>query len=373
MSDLFDDDDFEKIDLEDGAEDDISEIEKEYDEEYALEDENEDNSKAKFFHIAFLVIFLSIIGIGTYTLVKWQKGERLVITEDDLSESYDIESEDYYIDFKPNKIDGYVDDGELNICILTDGTIGDIEDENSIPSIIARETGGHVDALSIDCPISIHEKSYSLNYPEDAFSLYYIASAVSASDDGDYELMKSALGTMAEQQRPDYGKYYEYWDKLHKLDFDIYDVIIICYGYEDYKKGIQFTGSEIYSQQQYGTADSANGALDASIKTLKNRFPYAQIIVSSPSFFLHHNNRGDKKGADIINTGSGTLGEYVVNFCDVARMRSVSFIDNYFGLEEYNCSNYEDCLDENGLPNDKAKSIIANHLLDNLYFRRTSK
>lgn len=372
MNDLFDDDDLEQLDMDDSDSiiESETDSEKEYEEEFGDDDNEEDKSKAKFFYIAFLAVIIIIIVIIVVILKKWNKGERLIIDEETRN-GYNTESEDFYIDYRPEDIDGYVDDGELNICLLTDGTIGDIEGDNSVPSIIANATGGNVDALSLPTTISLYngDKSFSYDNPLDAFSLYYIAMCFYASDDGDYTLMMNALPEIASKYG-DNSMYYNYWDKLHKLDFDKYDVIILCYGYEDYLQGREFTGDEVWSQQMFGTIDSMSGALDGTLKMVTGRFPYAQVIVSSPSYFITVDNNGNMIGSDLYNTGSGNLGEYVINMKSVAQMNSVTFLDNYFGFDDYNCERYDGYLGDDGRPNDNAKKLIADHIVDNLYFNK---
>lgn len=331
------------------------------------DDEHSPVSIMKIFNAILLTIIIMLLIVGGIKLYQWQKGKDLVITDADILADYNTESEDWYVYFDPKDDPNFVDDGQYNILILGDSLIYNYDDETSIQSIIAQNTGANVTALSLPyTTVSLHNETYNPDYPQDAYSLFYLASAMAAGDMGNFDLMMSSWGAME-----DYGVYYDYWDVLHKIKFDDIDVLIICYNYDDFVDGIPFVGDEVWSEQPYGTMDSYNGALDASLKLLKDRFPHMQIIVSSPSFFMV-DDKGQMIGGDLYNNGSGTLGEYVVNMKSVSQLKNVSFVDNYFGID-FSCDNYEMYLeDDMRHPNEAGRKLIADHITDFIYFMRKS-
>ena len=331
------------------------------------EESAEGISIVKILNTALLIAMLMILIVGVIKIYNWQKGKTLNITDDDLLENYDTESEDWYIYFDPHDDPDYVENDVKNIVILGDSLISDYTDSTSIQGIIEANTGASVTALGLShTTVALHDKSYTLEHPEDAYSLYYIVASITGGDMGDYTLMSNSWAEM-----DDYGEEYNYWDVLHKIDFDSVDVLIICYNYDDFITGVPFVGDEVWSQQQYGTMDSYNGALDAALGMLKERFPHMQVIVSSPSFFMVDDN-GTMVRGDLYNNGSGTLGEYVVNMKSVTMLRSTSFVDNYFGID-FNCDNYEDYLEDDMLhPNEAGRRMIADHITDFIYFMRSS-
>ena len=359
MATQFNDNDLEQLDINSDI------LEDEYNSEYGEEDEEEDNGKTKIVHIIFLVLLIIMIGIIAFLLIRWQKGIKLGLDSSTQKAEYATEPIDFYVPFHPEEIEGYTDDGEYNIYIFSDGSAGELDDPSSVASIIAAETGANVTVLNRDeGTISLHEKSYTLDHPEDAFSLYYIIMAITSGSEGDYDLLLNAAQTIQDD-----GVCYQYWDTIHPIDFSKADVILLYYGMYDYLDGREFIGEEVYSQQEYGTPNSVNGAMDSCLKMLNERFPYTQILVASPSFFYTTDKKGNKIGCDMQNNGAGTLGEYVVNLQFVAQMRSVTFIDNYFGLD-FNAENTDGYLGEDGMPNDDARQMIARHIIENIYFMK---
>jgi len=363
------DDDLEMIDLEETDSRSASpSAEEDYEEEDEDEDEeDEDDGKAKYFHIALLSTIVILIISAAIILIRWNQGSEFII-DIDPNENYDVESEDYRVDFNPNRVEGYVDDGVQNIVILGDSSIAHCTDETGIAALIAEKTGANVTALALpESTIALQEPSYTIEYAEDAFNLYYVGVSICGGEMGDYSLLFSALSNIENN-----GDYYNYWDALHVIDFDTVDTLIISYGVEDYIAARPLIGEEVYSQQIYGLENSVAGALDDVIELLQQRFPYMQIIVSSPSFCLVEDEDGNFVGGDTHNTGIGTLGDYVVNMKYVAMQQSVAFVDNYF-LPNYNASDYESYLEENGrYPNAEGREIIADHIVEFIYQPETT-
>lgn len=375
MGTIYDDDDLEILDLEQDKdipdEKEIkdasdNEIYEETDPEDDTEDTDTEKDSTKYIHIIFGIVAVVLLAASTILLVKWHQGIDLVITEDDLTENYYVESEDFYINFDPAKIPGYVDDGEYNIVILGDDSIYYNNDETGIPAVIASLTGANVTTLALPgSTIGLQEKSYTLEYPEEAYNLYYIVNSITAGDMGNYDLMMSAWDHME-----DTLVYYEYWDKLHVIDFDKVDVLIIAYGTNDYLLERPFTGDDVYSQQIYGHENSLDGSLDDCLQMLTARFPQMQILVSSPNYFFTTDENGESIGVDLYNNGYGNLGEYVLHMKSVSQLQRVTFIDNYFG-SEFSATNYEGYLTSDGLyPNEEGRRAIAEHITEYIYFMR---
>lgn len=328
------------------------------------EDEIEDSGRTNFFHLAFLLITIILVAVMIVFLLQWNKGKKVEITEDDLN-SFDSESEDHYSDFDPYVNPAYVDDGEYNIVILGDDTISNCTDETSIPNLIAKKTGANVTTFAIPgATCAIKYSTYNPKEPEDFYSFFYIANRIASQD---FEPLKQAWDDME-----DPTIYYEFWDAIHNYDFSKADAIIICYGSNDLLKNIPMIDENPDAPREYGTATGTAGALDIGIAVLKDAYPNAQIIVSSPSFFLKDDGNGGKVGADLSGYGCdyGNLGGYVTYMLNAALYQSVSFIDNYYGLE-FNASNYKGYLTEDGrYPNEKGREILADHIANFLYFYR---
>lgn len=359
----FDDEDLEKIDLDTLIATDEPEIYNEED-DYNIQDDEEDEEHAKLSKIVQIIILFAIAVIlftSIFLLVRWQRGSAPDVTDNNGNPAYDVESADYFVPFNPSAIEGYVDDGEQNIIILGDDTILHAQGENGISDLLAEATGANVTTLALNgSTIALQELSYTQEYAEDAYNLYYIISAICAGDMGNYDLQFSALSEIENN-----SVYYDYWDKLHVIDFDKTDTLIICYGYCDYLAGRPLTAGDVYSAQPYGHENGTAGSLDDCLKLLRERFPYMRIIISSPSYCFVADENGDMTGADVyFNSEKATLGDYVLNAKNAAEANHVSFVDNYF-FEDFNFANYEDYLEEDGaFPNEAGRRLIVAHIME---------
>lgn len=345
-----DEDDLEMIDIENEEDD--------------QDEEEKTSDKSKFIHIGFAILVVLIIGIMIFVIHRWDLGKKIKYTDEDIEKQksgyWDSESLDFPIYFNPADNEGYVDDGQLNIIMLGDETVGNVEDSSSLAYKVKEITGGNVMSAQYEgMTFSISEKTY--NIPEDAFSTYYF---VTCLINNDFYLAENALNSMSDDIKQKYSDFL-YWARY--LDYSTADIIVLCAGRNDYLQGRPLEGEDKYSEQPFGTPNSISGGLDLTIRMLKSTYPNAQIIVCSPSFFLTEDENGSLVGADIKNNGYGGVGEYVVNMAGVASDESVTFVDNYFGIK-FNASNYEEYIDENGNPNDKANQLIAEHLTNYFYY-----
>lgn len=345
-----DEDDLEMIDIENEEDD--------------QDEEEKTSDKSKFIHIGFAILVVLIIGIMIFVIHRWDLGKKIKYTDEDIEKQksgyWDSESLDFPIYFNPADNEGYVDDGQLNIIMLGDETVGNVEDSSSLAYKVKEITGGNVMSAQYEgMTFSISEKTY--NIPEDAFSTYYF---VTCLINNDFYLAENALSSMSDDIKQKYSDFL-YWARY--LDYSTADIIVLCAGRNDYLQGRPLEGEDKYSEQPFGTPNSISGGLDLTIRMLKSTYPNAQIIVCSPSFFLTEDENGSLVGADIKNNGYGGVGEYVVNMAGVASDESVTFVDNYFGIK-FNASNYEEYIDENGNPNDKANQLIAEHLTNYFYY-----
>lgn len=337
--------------------------EEEYNEEYGEDDEEEDSGKGKIFHIAFLLASIAIVSAIVVILIKWNKGEIVTVNPEDLTQNYDIESMDFYVPFDPTTVEGYVDDGELNIVILCDDSMGHCQDETSIPALIAKKTGANVTTCYLE---GGRMTTNSVEYDTEApFSLYYQVNQLTSGSDGSYDFMLEAV-----QNMPDPGKYYEYWDMLHKVPFKKADIIIIQYGMNDFFAKAPILGTEATLTQPYGLADGITCVITSNIEKIKARFPYTQLIISSPNFMFATNDKGEFIGADMVNYGEGTYGEYMSVLAHYSCEFSATYVDNYF-LDGFNPGDYEDCLEDNMIyPNEKGREMIADHLIKYFYYNK---
>ena len=354
------------------------------DDEYDYDDDDEDDDfedidgkkhhKPSFSTIMLLIILVIIVGLLAVILIIIRKPNYVPVNPDN---GVDLvkESFDAYKRFVPTEAEGYIDDGELNIMILADESIGRPDDENGIPNIIQNTTGANVYTCILPGGLvtpSVPHFTKEAN-PKDLFCLYSQVSQICAGSDGSYDEMLSAVNEYMAGDA-DAQKYYAYWDLLHPVPFKKADIIIVCYGMNDYLNASKFNGSEeaigVFTDIR---EDGFETALDSSLNSLKTRFPYAQILAVTPYDFMVSNENGELVDASRYNTGVSNLGEYVTYIATYAEKNNITLVDNYLGTD-MEPDNIEKYLEEDGVTlTDEAKNLLANHIMEFFYFNYNEK
>lgn len=339
--------------------------EADYNEEYG-ESDAEDNDSGKIIHIAFILLVIGLITAAVIMLVRWNKGKDLVIDEDERESGFNIESMDYYSRFDPTE--DYVDDGELNIVIMGDDFLCQYNDETGIPALIKEATGGNVTTLALEGQtISNIASSYSMDETRDSFNLLLTLVQLCGGDSGDFSLSEAAL-----EYIDDNKKYKTYMEQCKTIDLDDVDVLIIMLGQNDYILGRKCYLDQDADEKDNYDLSNMTVTLSRSLSTVKERFPNLQVIMASPSMMKTTDKNGNLVGADTVNNGYAYYGNYISGIAGMSQLNCVTFVDNYL-LPDFNPDNYEEYLEPNGLyPNEKARKMIADHIVENLYFNRQS-
>ena len=339
--------------------------EADYNEEYG-ESDAEDNDSGKIIHIAFILLVIGLIAAAVIMLVRWNKGKDLVIDEDERESGFNIESMDYYSRFDPTE--DYVDDGELNIVIMGDDFLCQYNDETGIPALIKEATGGNVTTLALEGQtISNIASSYSMDETRDSFNLLLTLVQLCGGDSGDFSLSEAALEYIDDNE-----KYRTYMEQCKTIDLDDVDVLIIMLGQNDYILGRKCYLDQDADEKDNYDLSNMTVTLSRSLSTVKERFPNLQVIMASPSMMKTTDKNGNLVGADTVNNGYAYYGNYISGIAGMSQLNCVTFVDNYL-LPDFNPDNYEEYLEPNGLyPNEKARKMIADHIVENLYFNRQS-
>lgn len=339
--------------------------EADYNEEYG-ESDAEDNDSGKIIHLAFILLVIGLITAAVIMLVRWNKGKDLVIDEDERESGFNIESMDYYSRFDPTE--DYVDDGELNIVIMGDDFLCQYNDETGIPALIKEATGGNVTTLALEGQtISNIASSYSMDETRDSFNLLLTLVQLCGGDSGDFSLSEAALEYIDDNE-----KYKTYMEQCKTIDLDDVDVLIIMLGQNDYILGRKCYLDQDADEKDNYDLSNMTVTLSRSLSTVKERFPNLQVIMASPSMMKTTDKNGNLVGADTVNNGYAYYGNYISGIAGMSQLNCVTFVDNYL-LPDFNPDNYEEYLEPNGLyPNEKARKMIADHIVENLYFNRQS-
>ncbi len=310
--------------------------------------------KANIGHIILLTAIIAIIGISAYKLIAWDNSKNPENPDDDDYVFTAIETEDYTAVVNPKYLEGREDDGVTTIVMLGDETISRVSDETGIVSQLANG----LDAVVYDCSFpntyaSSRYYYYEAADPVDVFSLYWVANAIGGKS---YANLENVVDNVPNNQE----KYQESLDTLSSIDFETVDVITILYGQGDYLNGRQITDVlEANAQFTY------TGAYKSAIEAIQFSYPHIRILLVSPNFCMLNDNDGNLVASNVTNTTFGTLTNYMVAAKNIAVMKSVSFLDNCYGLP-ITVDNYKEYLEDGRYPNETTRTMIADRIIDML-------
>ncbi|MCR5595861.1 MAG: hypothetical protein K6G12_08430 [Lachnospiraceae bacterium] len=312
-------------------------------EEISSEDvEMDDESpKKKGFHINIHIILIAaivvILGVAAYELISWNKGEHIVLDPNEDTSEFDIEVLDELIPMSPSDYEGHAFDDETTVLLLGNGDLSmSRNDENAIDKLIAEGAGVTVYNAAFPYP-TLATRNLAMieqNYPDDIYSLTYIADAIVS---GDF----SEIDRVTEKYHVDGNFTQDAAKVLKAIDYDNLDVIVIMYDASDY-----FQGRAIENPKDDEERCTIVGSLNYSIRRIKEAYPYIRIIVSSLYYTEGTNEDGSKYDPDQVDTGNGTLSNYFYNALNTCTELSVSYIDNFYGT--INQENYKEYVDLSG-------------------------
>lgn len=301
-------------------------------------------------HICIIAVILIILIVSIFKLIKWNQG-----TKDagavETDENFDVETEDYVVAMNPDLLKP--DDGKTTVVFLGDDTLANSTGKDSIPEQFATLLGKDKNPVVYNCGFkgstaSASNSFWDESHPEDAFTLYWLVKSITLKD-------FTLLNTTKDTVNPDYADAIK---TLESIDWDSVDVLALMYGTNDYLNGKMVTDP----------ADDSNtaaysGALNASLKLLKETYPHIRVVVTAPTFCMVEQD-GEKKGCDVTDTGFGKLPEYMIASKAICVDSNVTFIDNYYGLEisEHTVKDY---LESDEIhPNAEGRKLIAERFVD---------
>lgn len=304
-------------------------------------------------HLLIALVILGIILFCAYRLIIWNASDTEL--EEVEAGSFDYESLDVVFTVDKEVLEEHGTDDINNILCIGDDLLikNDYVGGDSILDIMRREIdNSEITALSlVGTKIADKQNSFLTNDVTywQAGNLYEVVYALC---NGNYDLQKQAL---------DKGEVIDkaYYDTLTSVDMNEIDTVYIIYSSADYVQS-----SNLYDpNDDYNTA-TYEGALRASINTIKSAYPHIRIILGSP--FLHGVISGETVvSATTVNYGNGNLSEYVMRSYNIAMECCISYEDNYFGL--INEETINDYCNVDVLNNDGIR-FIANHIVE--YFER---
>lgn len=275
------------------------------------------------FHYVFLGLVVLIILFVALRLFIWNNRAHTIEPNTGNSSDFDTETLDnlvpYMFETEPKEPEDMV------IACFGNAPFADDRNEDyNLANIIARKTGATVYNFSFeDSYLSC--KNYALEAgSNDLFSLYWLTTIFAVDNDMIVEQYLEATPD-ADPERV------ATLSLLQNLDFNTVDVITIMYDGSDY----------LDCRGMYNRDDSENirhfgGALEASIKLIKEQFPHIQIIVMAPPYAYGLEEDGTYVDSTLKTYGEeGPLASYVTYQSEVCYKTFTTFIDVFYDSLSY--------------------------------------
>lgn len=218
------------------------------------------------------------------------------------------------------------------VVFFGDSVIGNYTDSFSIPGVVAGLTNATVYNLG-------YGGNSAAMITEDAVALPSIADAFCRQD-------ASILPTDTQV----YAGFCDYLQnppaETQKLCF------VIQYGLNDYFSGYPVDGKTPYDTSSY------SGAIRSAVATLREAFPEAEILLSTPNFINYY-----QQGTDPHGEGGWVLEDYVNAVIQLSKELSVTLADTYHeaGIQQQNQGRY---LADQVHPNEAGRYLIGQYLID---------
>ena len=315
------------------------------------QDRHDKRKKTEIFVIANVVLLLAIVLIALFSvfkLMKWNKGQKVVLDPNASSSEYDVEVLDQVFLQPASDLEGHKDDGKETILCLGNDPFSDDTTDSGMTGMIAKKTGATVyNAAFPSSTVAIKNATFDNSYPIDMYSFFYVSQFIAKND---FSAMEQLAPTMGNDQ------YVKSVDTLKSVDFNNVDMIVIMYDGQDY-----LNGNTCYDPNNDANPQTYSGAYDSGIKAIHKKYPFIRIVVMSLTYCLAYDKDGKMIDADNEDLGDGKLSTYLVKLIDVCEDCGVTMIDNYYGTID--ADNYKDYLTDNIHLNKKARDYITDHFV----------
>ena len=236
-------------------------------------------------------------------------------------------------------------EGKKIVC-LGDETFADVADGSSIGEYIAALTGAEVTDIAFPGATMAKNPYYKL----EPFSMYKIADTLAS---GSFKTMKSKADDLGD------ATIKASVDTLSKTNFDKVDMLVICFGMNDYLNDVSLSSNKALDVESYA------GALAHTIETLCAQYPGLKVFVTTPLF------RGfadGKNSDDRLNENGDSLRTFANKAVEVSRSYLIPVVDNYssLGINKVNLSYYY-ANDNLASPNKNGRELAARHIAKALF------
>lgn len=303
-------------------------------------------------HAAIAIVIVLIIGFAVWRLIEWNKGNNYVVDENIKPEDFETEvyDEKFYVD--PAVLAEHGDDGVNRILIIGDLSLVQESDGKTLLGNLKEGLDAEITVLnsysSIVASYDLMDTAWT-NRPSNAFTLYYIAYALTSHDLSYQERMEGMESFMGDQDKRD-----DFMNTLRSIDLDDYDTILFMYQDNDYYNCIPLGLNAFDNYCSYA------GAWNMSLKLLRNTYPHLNLVVASSYPTYLDTDEGILYGTQ-TDFGAGNFSQYFMHQYISVMDACVSFIDNYYyRITE---DRYDQYLTSRGLTGDGI-DLVSGHIID---------
>ena len=316
---------------------------------------NKNNNKwlKKAPHILFGVVVVGVLVILFTKVFNFLNGDILDL-DDWVDDSDEIiyENSDFILPLMITEDVVWADDGELNVLCLGNHPFDDERDsETGVCNMVAELTGATVYNCAFhSSTISSHEPEFNPDvYGWDAYSLYWIASALCQDNMGIYDQLSQDIRWNLET--------YPILDRLQSLDMSKIDILAIMYDGTDY-----LSARRVNNDEDPMDKTTYLGAFNSAIDMFQEAYPHIRIIVMSPTYCFGLGSQNEYISSDIQSYGNDFLSTYSIKLSEAAYQQSVSFVDNLYGTIHEDIA--PDYLTDHYHLNEEGRKLVAKRLAD---------
>lgn len=302
------------------------------------------------------VAILTVLIICIVTLVRWNRGQQFIINE---NVNVDTETEDFILFMDPSKLEGNPYDGNFDILILGNDTVAYDKGGTNIAELIADKTGatvynGAFPGTYLACETDSYEGM--TNNPLDPFSFFWISDSIQANN---WDKQQDAIAKLPAGY--DQSEFQEILDVLKSIDYQTIDLLLIYYDGHDY-----LAQNPINNPTNMYDISTMEGSFTGSYERYPFNYPYMQHMLIAPTFCYVTNDDGTKQGCDVADLGHGNLPTCLTTLQIQAQNYSVSYVDNFYGIN-INAETADEYLLEDGItPNEEARIMIADRISEQI-------
>ena len=236
-------------------------------------------------------------------------------------------------------------EGKSVVC-LGDDLFAEISDGVSIASYIATLTGANVTSVSIEGATMAKNPDDEL----DPLSMYKLADAIASKN---YKEQKAAANDLNKKSVT------AAVNILAEIDFDKVDMLIICFGSNDFDADVPLSSSDKSDVSSY------KNALGHALEKICSKYTKLQVFVTTPLYcgFGSSDDSDTKK-----NCCDATLKDYADATLETARAYKLPAVDNYNGLGINSINlDYYYSSSRARIPNKRGLELAARHIAKALF------